>query len=318
MNPSYARLASLGLGASLAICVGACTPEFDSIEEACTDRVPGQAGFADSEAFPVTLARQVNCVRRFAGLSRIAADPDLSGASAAHARYLGLHGAIDGDTTSEQASLEGFTGADPIARGEAFGYAWGDALFGYWESALEPSYPEPEAWLSRMLHDPYTRQVLLQPSLHRMGAGNSEAWTVTDWHYTWPPSERARRPILWPIDGATDTPTVSPIPQEDGSTLMAGYAPSVTFGGVSADPDAPNPLGLVLRASSMRGPEGEVQHTTARPERSAAAMPFSLALIPAAPLRADTTYAVSVDVTWDRREALLEWSFTTAPEASDP
>src|SRR6188768_3932681 len=75
--------------ASVFALLTACGPNFETIEEACPDKVPGEK---DNTDVAIGLFRRVDCYRQFSGLTRARIDSRISDAARAHALYVEQNG----------------------------------------------------------------------------------------------------------------------------------------------------------------------------------------------------------------------------------
>lgn len=302
------------VSALMVVGLGACTPKFESFDEACMPKTPGQASFDAGEDAPaVKMVHRVNCWRRLAGTRRVRVEKQLSDAAEAHASYTEINGfeATDGGLF-EDPSLPGYTGADPISRGEAFGYDWGARSIAFWESTSPDAGIDAVTYADLFLHEPYGRQALLQPGLHGVGYGRSGEWAVSEWHYDWPTNAHTERPVVWPLEDASNVPISAPFLDDDLVTRNRGYVITATVGSdKDADLGSLNPYQLVLNDFSLSGPDGEVTAFTLTPDNASGAFLYSVAIVPNDPLAVNTTYDVSMDIAWDDEDKTLAWSFTT-------
>ncbi|MCO4746500.1 MAG: hypothetical protein KC912_17010 [Proteobacteria bacterium] len=296
----------------------ACRPSFDTLEEACMSRTPGEAGVDDGSTATAVVA-EVNCYRRFAGMFRTRVSGQLSDSASAHARYLDLNGwEATGNGLFEDPAYDGFTGVDPIERGIEFGYDWGLRDIAFWEGSTQEADLSPAEYVASFMHEPYSRQAVLQPGLRAVGYGTEGEWAVSDWHYDWPTSAHTERPVLWPVDGAVDIPTHAPFLNEDFSTSFRGYVATATVGSSTGQLGSADPYGMVIRDWRLTGPDGEVATFTIRPTTQTAALPYSVGIVPEQPLEPLTTYTVWIDLSWDDEEKEVTWSFTTGEEGFEP
>jgi len=327
---------------------GACS-NFESIEDACKDNVPG-----DRDAAPgaVQAFARLSCYRRFAGLNQARLNPAISRAVQNHVNYL-ENNVTAKDLTDptvviqlEESGRVGYTGDTPRERFDAEGYETDYQSIQTWSVfAGFPLDAPPRDFIDREIHDPLFRDALLAPGW-RAGSWargvldldpdqvdpkeGGYAFGYLEALLFLPSGQKAFNPVSYPVDGQDAVPTewVNPyfIPPEydiaqpepfDEMPAVTGYPVSFTFGSDEVS-GGDNPLDVQLKRSIFLGPDGiEVAHLVVFPKTYLGGDNTStLALVPVDPLSPDTTYTVEVDVSWISREQLVkEISFTTASTA---
>lgn len=285
--------------------LAACRPEFDTLEEACKDKVAGSASVSDESADYV---RRATCYRRYVGLGQGRVDDLVTEASANHAGYLALN--PGSDPRLEDPTAEGFTGRDIQDRLDWVGYtaiAGNTEAFGFWEGDWFYAENEeplaaadiPDTWI----HDLYFKQLLLQPAWVDGGFATVDKVQVTTLVYRFPASERVARPVSWPVDGATNVPTtyIHAYPGDVIPDLTpVGYPIQLMVGGTTGRvATETNPYGIVVRSSTITDNAGEIAHIVVTPDRATYAFPASVALVPEEPLTPVTLYEWTIDLEWD-------------------
>lgn len=297
-----------------------CRPTYDSVDAACPGRIPGQAK-ADAGAISAFL--RVSCYRRSAWEGRARVDYRVDQAATSHARYFSINGvSANTNLLAEDANAQGFTGADPLARVLARGFpvSSGEKL-GFWEGVFPADASvSPEALVDGLMPAPYTRQGVLQPLWRAGGYGTDGGYTVLTILYDFPADQHVNHPVFWPRDGATDVPTSWDVSDDDGVVppdQTVGYPITFTVGSNQSGSNlaAANPYDLLLRKSSITGPDGtDVSHWAVTPDNSALPLLYTIALVPEQPLDPGTTYTVTVRAKWNAHPTAsdFEMTFTTA------
>ena len=295
-----------------------CRPEFDTLEEACQDSVPGSS--KAPEAAMEAVGRG-NCYRRLAGLAPARVDDQYSAAERAHARYAennGLSGGV------EDSTRPGFTGELAWNRLEAQGYDLPeDFESGYHFWTLEvPSVGQPsteiDAWMGHWL----TRQVLLQPGVVDSGYGRSGGITAYGNLSEFPSNDRVDQPVVYPKDGQVDVPysVVNGFASEIiDENAVVGYPITITVSSaeLGSDPQDSNPYSLVLLDQQILDEQDRlVPVYEIQPETTPQPFPYTVALVPEEPLEPNTTYRVFARVSWVDGIKNVEATFTTGSEGA--
>lgn len=310
----------------LLVALCGCRPHFDTVEEACHDRVPGQ-GRATAQAIEVV--KRANCYRRVARMARGSVDYRVSAAAASHAQYIQENGIpLETSALREEPGEPGFTGELPPDRVAAQGYDLGDNYdddIGYWEGVFERADSfNPGSIADGWMESPYSRQAVLQPSWKDAGYGVSTTWAVLTIIFDYPAPEHMFRPVVYPADGQIDVPSeVRWIAVNDGvvpPSARVGYPITVTVGsddgGSGLEDD--NPYELLLLHAEISGPDGLIDHYELVPEGVPFDFPFSVAIIPRDPLEPNTTYTASFEIGWNAQlNKDVVTTFTTAPDSGN-
>lgn len=308
------------------------TIERAAVADAAADDVA--AASPDSRAYPPlagpgTMADGVahlNAYRALAGEPPVTIDAPSSRTCAGHLAYLAWeqrerHGNEPGITHDEPDHANpSYSAAHERAGLDA------DLAYGTTKGRGDSFGRAIDRWMNGVYH----RRPLLDPGLVRIGAANEAGYSCLDFRAPGNTVEvRAKAPVLWPPDGATDVPTdfagsELPCPTKPNAPLAttghdcpkAGYIPSVVFYGwghagksaieslASASMHAEPSGGAVKLAAVYAG--GVAGHDPA-PGYAV----DEIALVPAAPLDEDTTYDVAIDATVGGGKVHLAWRFTT-------
>jgi len=296
--------------------LAACGPNFETIDDACPETVPGEK---DNSEVAVGVFRRIDCYRRFAGISRARMDSRISDAARAHALYVEQNGPEDVPLL-EDPGEPSFTGVDPLERIQAQGYELEGNYsnsYGYWEGLFvyDESF-DPAAIADDWMWGQYTRQGVLQPGWVDAGYGATDSWAVITIMYDFPAPEATNRPIAWPRDGQTDVPTEWIYAYADGTLPQGdpgGYPVTFTVGSDqrSSSIGSDNPYSLVFSSSSIVGPDGEeVDHNVITPDAAPYDLPYTVTLVPRDPLEANTEYTATVRMRWNSQEVATEFSTT--------
>jgi uncharacterized protein YkwD len=246
---------------------------------------------------------RINACRKEAGLAPLTLDPALSGAAAAHARYLVVH-ADDPSTrrlgpNAEDPKLAGFSSAGQDAARGAFIY--------YGQDQIHP-LDQVEDWMAGL----WNRVQLLNPDLQVIGLGSArdvgKGWVLIMSRVL---SGVSGRVVIYPADGQTGVPTaysggVEPDPIPEDGDKRAGYPVTITF-----------PPGAVVRGVHIElreQPDRVVSAWVSTPEKPAASPPWqqnTVCLMARDCLRPHTSYAVTATAVVDGVEWRRTWSFTT-------
>jgi len=284
------------LAATLAMT--ACGPNFDTIDEACHERVPGaQHGTDEAED---TLSR-INCHRRVAGISRLRLHPNIQEA------------AVDQARSGELRSLDQLT---QVLREQNYAFSQARS-FALWSMlAGAPAELSPAARVDQIMAEPYLRQVLLQPSSRHAGAAQDGDLLSMVLTYDYPPRERSFRTIVYPADGQLDAPAtwLSRMEGVDGiPSGMLGYPITVTVGGSTDQPfGSLDPHGIEVRDVVLEGPDGPIEVAVVLPSNTQVLLMFTALFVPLSPLEPDADYAFSARVTWSSGGRTVRSEFRTA------
>lgn len=277
----------------------ACRPTFETVDEACSDRVGGSRHAHDlAEA----LVSRVNCHRRVARIGRLSFHPDVQGAAA------------------NQADAE-----RPLELTETLAYLQDNnyppslsSNFALWSMyAGIDSDSSTDSQIDVLIASPYFRQVMLQTSARHIGlepASDRISMVVT---FDYPPIQRMNRPVVYPVDGQIQVPTtwltrfdgVDGIPSGE-----VGYPITVAVSGDDAQPfGTRDPLRSEVGDYELIGPDGPVELVLVEPRTTAVLLMFTSAFVPLEPLEPDTEYTFSARIAWNTGSRDVESTFRTAP-----
>lgn len=302
-----------------------CRKDFDTVEEACHDKVPGEKRVSADDA--VDALWRTNCYRRVVKLSRGRLHPKVQEGTENHLDYLLRNVPWTGDFRLEEPGRPGFTGQTIYDRMEALDYVFDDpAGWGIWEAGFIGYEMSPTELVDYHAPDPFMRQLLLQPSWVASGYAEGRLddgtplvyWTI---FYSFPNTEREDRPVVYPKDGQLDVPYEyrSDDPNDSLFSLgEVGFPITVTFSASNAavfDPAAANPHAVNASDYRLVGDGKPVKLRLIVPpgESSADILRYTLVFVPETPLQPGTEYTFQATVTWSgEREKRLETVFTTA------
>ena len=247
----------------------------------------------------------VNATRTRAGLPTVQLDPHLTDSATSHAYYwlfnnasasvagLGIH--------QETSGLPGFSGTGTGQRALAFGYPGGRTAEDITHRGSATAAVND--WVNSVFH----RFPILRPDLVAIGYAQAEVGPIDiqdmEFGYATPGSAP---PVRYPAPGQSKVPAVFvdnelPDPVPSGDARTTGYPVTVTFAAGDS---------VSLASFTLSGPDG-----TAVPVyvlSPAFSTENSASLLPAAPLRAGTTYTAHIVATVDATRYDSTWSFTTA------
>jgi uncharacterized protein YkwD len=254
----------------------------------------------DRDGAARAVLEQVNGYRKQAGLEAVALDPILTRGCREHADYLVRN--------ADKPATQGLGGHDEDPKlpgsteeGRKAGAA-ADIAFD-----VEPAEAVP-AWMSTLFH----RLPLLDPNLRRIGfaadRGENSGWVVV---MDVSRGKGSDRPVLFPAAGQKDVPVAyhagerpDPIPQSTdrkaGYPVTVRFPPTVSVRDVRARLADADGRGVPVWVST---PEKTVDRDLQR---------NSVCLIAKQPLRAGSTYTVTVSARTDGDEWKQTWHFTTA------
>ena len=247
----------------------------------------------------------VNAARAAAGLGPVRLDSRLTSSATSHAYYwlfnvlspavvgLGIH--------SESRGAVGFSGSQPWDRATAFGYP--NQRVGEDITHHGSATDAVADWVNSVYH----RFGIMRPDLSVIGFGSAAVGllTIEDMEFGFAPA-RSATPVLYPGAGQTQVPATFvdnelPDPVPAGKPRTTGYPVTVTFSLADA---------VTLSTFTLAGPDGTALAVYLLPP--SAATENSASLLPAAPLKAGTTYSAHVVALVNGRRFDRTWSFTTA------
>lgn len=312
---------------------------YDSIEEACKEKVPGAEDAPDGA---LAVFQRLTCYRRYAGLGQARLSPPISRAVANHVFYLNQNVTTYDLATvpalSEESGQAGYTGATPIDRFELEGFTSENQSIQTW-SVFAYFTPEqaPREYIDSLIHDPLFRDALLAPGWRAGSWSRGELLDELPFGYLeaalyLPSQQNAYSPVSYPVDGQVNVPTewenpyaylnnyqnVTVPPPFDRLDEIVGYPVTFTFGSAETSGSFnANPLQVQLRSSSFVGPSGPVEHAVIFPGTYFGGVNMStLALVPLQPLEPNATYTVDIDVAWISRDRMTrQYTFTTSSVA---
>ena len=322
------------LSMALPMVFAAACSDFETVEEACKDNVPGDRDATDAA---VRVYQRLGCYRRYAGLGTARLAPQISRAVQNHIRYLELNVSFDewwvSQTESvftEQPNRVGFTGANAVDRFDFEGFE-SDGDIQVWSvMALTEGGQPSETYIDNQIHHPLYRDALLAPGWR---AGSyAEGTLEPNFRFGYleaalflPSGQRAFKPLTYPVQGQRNVPPAwNNCVTQDGISLgtdpgepfnvlgiTTGYPVSFIFGSDDVT-GGNNPLDIQVKDARFLGPDGPVPYEVALPKNYPTFGPnsSSVALIPVDPLQPDTEYYVEIDVTWISRESSLVSSLT--------
>jgi hypothetical protein len=275
---------------------------------------PGDAPSTRSAAFSY-----VNVVRSVLGLRQLTRLPAFDGTAQAHAQYVVAN---DSPGLQETTGLPCFTGIDLAQRLAGAGIvavelpgarSRSEMVFAY----TTPADVEIQPWdlVNNTLNNLYGRVFLLDPRAEQVGLGFSakpgglQRAMVLDTALLSATAEAtAETWVVWPRDGTAGLPArMAPSnmkPLDDGIT--EGYP-------VSLHATAPVQLSRFAMTTAADGAPVAATLLTSANDRNGILTQGEAALVPVAPLAANTTYRVELEGSAGTTPLHLSWSFTTAP-----
>ena len=318
----------------LAVALATGCQDFTTLEEACHDVVPGEGSINNADA--VRGVNRANCYRRLAGLGRGRVQKHVQAATEAHAKYVEDNQPDIARIEYEHSAIPGYTGYDAFDRLDAAEYQFDDTTFdmGLWELSyfFEEGGPSIDTMIDAMADDPYTRQILLQPSWRAAGLDTSSydadlgiGFLNMLVVYDYPANQRAENPVVYPKDGQTGVPPAVFV--DDASdplcNQVVGYPVTITVGSVEASRGgvgAANPYSLEVLNAALIGPSGPVPVDVRAPgdaDRLGGDLVYTIALYPRAPLEEGAEYTVDAVIQWVDGEKDVQSSFRTASSTPD-
>lgn len=298
-------------------CTAGCKPLYASVNEACDDDVPGEKyGTADA----IEAVSRMNCYRRFEQLNQGKIDEAAQGAAEAHVSYLVDNQAVTGTAQDFQQdpALPGYSGSDLLDRLQAEDFLFFEqSEVGLWEG-LFVVFAEPGDSVDLLMHNPYMRDGLLQPSWQ--GAGYAqETYDLDDTEigyfnivYRFPSYARLDKPVVYPRHGQSGIPTGYTAGDEfdhkDLDFQQVGYPITITVGSTEDFGPDNNPYELQV-AALIRTETGAIVPFVAGPVFNATAM-----LIPTKPLPPNTRIDVEAVVQWSCCKKDIVASFWTGDD----
>jgi uncharacterized protein YkwD len=250
---------------------------------------------------------RLNAFRKAADLPPVTLDPALCGDCRAHAEYLARNWvrlSKEGlPTNDESPSLPAFSEEGKAAARAGFG--------GY-------NPKDPLAFIDQSMASVFIRPMLLEPELERIGWGKARE-DKGGWFAVLDVSrgKGSTEVIAYPAAGQKDVPLAYPgselpDPIPEARQKRAGYPITVTF-----------PQSLAVKDVTARLARGDEEVTAwlSTPEKPAKDTQFqhnTICLIAREPLRANTTYSVTVKATAGGAPWSRSWDFTTGKDETGP
>ena len=305
----------------LLIFTAGCSPDFETVDEACHDKVPGSKKIENDVA--IVVMNRINCYRRLAKVGRGSMDRVLQQATEDHMAYMVTHppsvnsGWLVG---VEEPGTEGFTGKDLQERLENLQHPMAAASIGFYQAEwMNDQLPGPDR-VDLWFPDMSSRETYLAPSW--LGGGYAET-VLEDGRtmaslaimYEDPAPQFASSPIIFPKKGQLEVPTTwTAIEVSDPFLGMGpmGYPISFTVGGKS-------PNGATLREMQISGPDGNLEYTPMHPGDHG--MRATAGIIPLVPLEPNTEYFWRIDeitaAAWGDIDYKIDTYFTTRDNTDD-
>lgn len=318
---SIAALAAAVMAASLAACGGGggdspalATPVANNPPASGTGTGGGTGGLMVDAAAPVQTndiavdgRNWINYRRTQAGVPVVAANAQINNAALGHSEYLRTNNVMSHD---QVAGRPGFTGATLRDRLNAAGYTLPATGYAYGEIISGTTNGNGFFMAEELITAIYHRFVMFEPKFREIGTGAGTSSTRYSYFTAdfatrggFGPGIGATALVTWPFSGQTavtpnfmsDSEAPDPVPNLN----EVGYPVSV-----HANIDAP----VTMQAFTVRprgGANLQVQVVYPSGERTA------VAIVPLAPLRANTTYEASFSGTVNGAPVTRDWSFTT-------
>ena len=249
---------------------------------------------------------RVNSFRSTLGLAALAESGPVAAAAAAHAYFwlfnYGQAAVADTAVHSEDASLPGAFGADPLARARHFGYAGGRVAEVV--SHVYAAGASVQHWVDAVYH----RYPLSDPETTSFGFGEAEVGALSIQVLDLGQDPAARHDaVVYPVPGQVGVPSAflgdevpDPAP---GAHYPSGYPITVQVGS-----------GSVLRVLSaeLLGPDGANLSGYALDSGNSSLGANQWSVLPRDPLQAGASYTVKLAGTVDGAQFAKTWSFTVA------
>lgn len=320
--PALAAIAAL-IATQLG-CARLFARDWESVDEACQDRFPGDT-LVESEVR--IYLRRLACYRRFVNLSDLAVTEPVHQATQNHAKYLRENGVLEKEITSlnqvfvENMNLPFATGptvrermlrTQAVARGQSF-WTWD-----VWLRDFDPRIADSHA------DNPFIRDVLFQPGFAGAGMELVQTSSGVDAYmnvlFFLGNSDRIDWPVVYPKDGQTNVKLDwnAGAPSALLGAQVVGYPITITLGASkargSSNPYDARLYDAQIYAVADDGTEREVVYKAVMPQkfRDGGDLLNTIILVPQNPLQSDTTYRMDITVGWvDFPEFRIESSFRT-------
>ncbi|MES3023094.1 MAG: CAP domain-containing protein [Pseudomonadota bacterium] len=306
----------LASACSLAACGGgsgnadpASTPA--PVMQAPAPQEPGSPASANNVA--TDGLNWVNFRRTQIGMPVLVQNGQIDQAASGHSEYQRINNIVSHDQT---AGKPGFTGLQLADRLSAAGYTFGNASFAYGEVISATNSDSGAYMVDSLVTAIYHRFVIFEPMFKEIGTGAARR----NDGYTYFTANFAARGglgagiatgavVVWPFNGQTNVTrnffSDEEAPDPVANANEVGYPVSV-HANISAN------LGVQQFRMRERGAGADVSVKLLSKASDAAYTPASAAaLVPLAPLKANTTYDVSFSGTIGPTPVARDWSFTT-------
>ncbi|MFC0253546.1 CAP domain-containing protein [Massilia consociata] len=270
----------------------------------------GAAAPAQTYDIAVDGRNWINYRRTQAGMPTVTENAQINNAALGHSEYLRTNNVMSHDQT---AGKPGFTGATLRERLNAAGYTIPLSGYAFGEVISGTTNGNGFFMAEELITAIYHRFVMFEPKFREIGTG--AATSANGYSYFtanfatrggFGPGIAANTVVTWPFSGQTgvtpnfysDSEEPDPVPNIN----EVGYPISV-----HANIDAP----VTMQAFTVRPRGGaNLQVQVVNPTGSATQR-TAVAIVPLAPLRANTTYEVSFSGTVNGAPVTRDWSFTT-------
>jgi uncharacterized protein YkwD len=319
-HPAKSLIAAFIAALAMAACGGGSDSGSASGANGATGSTGGSTGFSGQDASAPVLTNNVatdgfnwiNYRRSQAGVGALARNNQLDRSSQAHSDYQRLNNLV---THDEQSNRAGYTGATVEARVQAAGYA------------LVPNYASGEIiaattnntgfyMAEELVTAIYHRFVMFEPLFKDMGTGSATASASYIYFTTNLGATRGYSPglpshsiVSWPFNGQTgvqrnffsDFEEPDPVPD----TNEVGYP-------ISVHANLTEPIVVTSFTVRVRGAANSLAtRLLVKGQDPNTTMASVAAIVPLAPLAANTTYDVSFNGTVGGAAVSKTWSFTT-------
>ncbi len=307
-------LTACGGGGSDSTSPVAATPEAIAPPATGTGTGGGTSSFAPDANAPVQTnnialdgRNWINYRRTQAGVPVVTENAQINNAALGHSEYLRTNNLMSHD---QVAGRPGFTGATLRERLSAAGYTFPASGYAYGEVISGSTNGNGFFMAEELITAIYHRFVMFEPKFREIGTGaatSSSRYSYFTADFTtrggFGPGIAANAVVTWPFGGQTGvTPNFlsdSEEPDPVANINEVGYPVSV-----HANIDAP----VTMQAFTVRprgGANLQVQVVYPTGARTA------VAIVPLAPLKANTTYEASFSGTVNGAPVTRDWSFTT-------
>jgi uncharacterized protein YkwD len=284
---------------------GTPNPEANRIVEQITFRTDNQLRTGTNPENPeqfsteqLAVLRQLNLLRRGAGLGEATLERRLCDAATAHAGYLKANAAFG---HNEEPSKPGYLGRTPSDRAKAKGYPNG-------VGEVVGGGDTPSEALTGLMAAPYHRRLLLEPGTLDIGVGVSEKTLVIN---TALRGARTPAVVRWPYPDQTgvklrfeEGEVPNPLRIHPDLRYPTGTVISVIFWGMNGRP--------ILDKAELTDENGRKIEVRTNTPQNDDQLSDGFLIIPKAPLRNRMTYSVKITGSNPNGSDFeSSWSFTT-------